>query len=130
MRFLGFSLTRSLVIFCTGREVVLWAARRRHRYRVVGSSMEPGLVDGDFVLAARITADMELMVGDLVVARHPHQPDLQIIKRVSRLDEAMVWIASDNPDQGTDSRQWGPVDNSHITAKVTCVLSHRTPNAP
>ena len=124
------------------REVAAWAAGRRHRYRVVGPSMEPTLTADEFVLVA---AGRSARPTDLVVARVPRggtdpgtgpspaddeggQPGeaatIVAVKRVERVDpDQGVWLASDNPAAGTDSRRWGPVEPDQVLGRVTLNLS-------
>jgi len=82
--------------------------------------MEPTLIDGHFVL---VDPDRSVAVGDVVVARHPLRPGLEIIKRVEAIHAAGVELRSDNVDEGTDSRQFGPVAPSAVLGVVTIVLS-------
>lgn len=101
-----------------------WTVRRRRRVRVAGESMNPTLVDGEFVLIDPRRRPQE---GELVVARHPRpsatEGDLLVVKRVSRLvDDQRVELRSDNQAAGTDSRTWGPVDRRLIIGTVTVVL--------
>jgi len=68
--------------------------------------MEPGLRDGDWVLAR---VDASIRVGDVVVVEHPRQPGLLIVKRVAGLQPDGVWLLGDRPDASTDSRHFGAV---------------------
>jgi len=107
-------------------EFVLWAMGRRSRYRVTGHSMEPTLYPGEFVLATSRSPGevLEINSGDLVVGRHPADQQILIIKRIGRRTaEGSFTLASDNPAQGTDSRQWGAVKRDLILGRVTLVLN-------
>lgn len=60
-----------------------------------------------------------LRVGDVVVARRPDRPELEIIKRITAIDaDGAIILAGDNPDFSTDSRQFGPVPRDLILARV------------
>lgn len=101
-------------------EAAAWLTGRRRRIRVVGDSMEPTLRAGEFVLVDRGRAPE---VGRLVVARHPERAELLVIKRVAAIEpDGRIALASDNPDAGTDSRSWGPVDVALVEGTVTMVL--------
>jgi hypothetical protein len=106
-------------------ELAAWVAGRRIRYRVWGASMEPTLADGEYVL---IDPARRLEPGALVLARVP-QVATSVVKRVewatssAGSDPAEVWLASDNPDLGTDSRTWGSVDLERVEGTVTLNLS-------
>src|SRR5438876_809413 len=60
-----------------------------------------------------------LRVGDVVVARRPDRPELEIIKRIRAIDPAgAIFLVGDNSAASTDSRQFGPVPRDHIVAQV------------
>ena len=64
--------------------------------------MSPRLPSGALIVARPLNLAAPLRVGDVVVARRPDRPELEII----------------NPDASTDSRQFGPVPRDHIVAQV------------
>ena len=103
-------------------DLCLWLLGRRSRLRVVGNSMVPTLVPGTEVLVnPRAYRAAFPQVGDVVVAWHPQQPGLKIIKRVTVvLADDRYWLSGDNPDESTDSRHWGAVARPQIIGKVMC----------
>lgn len=106
----------------TGQEFLLWLLRQRKRFRVTGHSMLPLLKPGEEVLIdPKISATQPLKPGDLVVAKHPTQPNLQLIKRVAAIsEEGHYFLRGDNPQESTDSRQFGSVTLDAIIGRVTC----------
>lgn len=80
--------------------------------RVVGPSMIPTYKDGDYIVAK---SKFDLKVGDLVLAK---RGDMEIIKRVTDINDDSVFIEGDNPGKSLDSRQLGWFHQSLITAKV------------
>ena len=81
--------------------------------------MTPRLRPGALVVARRIDDRTPLRVGDVVVARRPDRPELQIIKRITAIDAGgAIFLAGDNPAASTDSRQFGAVTRQHIVARV------------
>lgn len=80
--------------------------------------MLPTLTDGEFVL---VDPRRKGSIGNLVLASHPRR-DLLIVKRIGA-DGPPIWLASDNPSVGTDSRSFGPVSPSNIEGMVTLVLN-------
>jgi nickel-type superoxide dismutase maturation protease len=87
--------------------------------RVNGDSMEPGLHAGDLVIARTMDARAHLKVGDVVVARHPERPELEIIKRIHAIDDAgKLFLTGDNPARSTESVDFGWVPRDHILARV------------
>lgn len=103
------------------REFLLWLVRRRRRFRVSGRSMTPLLEPGQEVLinpaAYRHTRPQP---GDIVVVRHPDQPQLRLIKRITAvLDGEHYMVKGDNRLESTDSRAFGPVRVEHILGQVT-----------
>jgi nickel-type superoxide dismutase maturation protease len=88
------------------------------RVAVAERSMEPALRPGDWLLVRRTRRVRE---GQIVLARHPGQPDLLIVKRAARKVQGGWWLESDNPDPdagAVDSRRFGPVPGSLIEGRV------------
>ena len=104
------------------REWILWLLRRRVLRRVTGESMQPTLLPGDLVLVdtQAYVASMP-QPGDIVLAHHPYQKDLSIIKRVAEITpESRLILHSDNPRVGSDSRQFGTISPQRLIGRVTC----------
>jgi nickel-type superoxide dismutase maturation protease len=83
--------------------------------RVAGPSMVPTLRPGDLCLVrwgARVRS------GQLVVAAHPRQPDVLIVKRAVRREAAGWRLASDNPYAGGDSETFGLVPDRLLLGRV------------
>jgi len=105
----------------TLKEFLLWLLRRRRRFRITGNSMLPRLKPGDEVLlnlrAYRLTPPRP---GDIVVLHHPFQPELQIVKRITRtLENGRYHLEGDNPAESSDSRSFGPVRREQILGRIT-----------
>jgi len=88
--------------------------------------MEPTLSEGDVVFvdrrAYRNSAPADL---DLVVAEHPQQRQLKIVKRVEFTTEQGAYLRSDNTDalDAGDSRRFGVVPTSLIVGQVVAKVS-------
>ena len=81
--------------------------------------MAPRLPSGALVVARPIDAMTPLRVGDVVVARRPDRPELEIIKRIQAIDgNGAIFLVGDNPSSSTDSRQFGAVPREQIVARV------------
>ena len=80
--------------------------------RVEGLSMLPAFAHGKIVIGWRFRRPQ---VGDVVIAKHHH---LELIKRVSELQEDRVYLLGDNADASTDSRQFGWLPSGAIVAVV------------
>ena len=81
--------------------------------------MEPGLRDGALVIARPVDWRTHLRVGDVVVARRPDRPELDIIKRIHAIDPAgQVFLTGDNATRSTESVDFGWVPRDHIRALV------------
>jgi len=83
---------------------------------VAGSSMEPALRDGDWLLVdPDAFRHRPPTAGDLVVVPDPrHRPRL-IVKRVATIDATGgLVLLGDAPNASTDSRMWGPVPVSEV----------------
>jgi type IV secretory pathway protease TraF len=73
--------------------------------------MRPVLHAGDLLLGLRW---FRPRVGQIVVAAM----DRQLVKRIVRLKEDLVWLEGDNAEASTDSRDFGPVTRSSLEAVV------------
>lgn len=85
---------------------------------VVGQSMAPTLNQGDRLL---VHYGVQPRPGQIVVARFVD--GTVAVKRaardqVTRTGEPGWWLASDNPEQGVDSRHRGPVPAGEVLAVV------------
>ncbi|GAB2620763.1 nickel-type superoxide dismutase maturation protease [Streptomyces capparidis] len=73
---------------------------------VEGPSMVPTLRDGDRLLVRYGAA---VRPGDVVVARHPFQQDLLVVKRAAERRDGGWWLLGDNSFVPNDSREFGVV---------------------
>jgi hypothetical protein len=99
------------------------------RVVVAERSMEPGLRDGDWLLARRTR---RIRPGRVVLARHPERPDFLLVKRAAWHENGAAgaaagvigaaggwWLASDNPAAGgVDSARFGLVPAENIVGVV------------
>ncbi len=87
------------------------------RVKVAERSMEPALRPGDWLLVRRTR---RIRPGQIVLARHPDQRDMLLVKRAARrVPGRGWWLESDNPDAGAvDSRRFGPVPDALIEGRV------------
>lgn len=80
--------------------------------RVEGLSMVPAYQHGKIVVGRRFGRPR---VGDVVIVRHRRT---EIIKRISQMQDGQVYLLGDNPEESTDSRQFGWVPQTTILAVV------------
>ena len=114
------------------RETALWLIRRRRLLRVIGDSMTPTLPAGAVVMVDPHVYRMRNPREDeIVVARHPRQAEMRIVKRVAAAQpgvyereegEERVVLSSDNAAAGADSRVFGPVAAELVLGRVTSRL--------
>ncbi|MGR3275414.1 nickel-type superoxide dismutase maturation protease [Acaryochloris marina NIES-2412] len=101
-------------------EFLLWCCRRRRRWEVQGRSMLPTLNPGDQVLihleAYQLTTPQ---AGEIVLARHPFQHQLYLIKRIQSVNNNSYFLIGDNAAESTDSRVFHAVSLDCIVGKVT-----------
>lgn len=110
-------------------EFGLWLLGRRSRHRIEGRSMLRTLKPGDEVLyhpqAFQKTAPA---IGDVVIAQHPQQAGLVMIKRIGAIEDDSAgssrgdryFLLGDNRKESTDSRSFGWVGRSYLFGKVIC----------
>ncbi len=116
------SLIPSQLPSITWRELLLWACRLRRRVRVVGPSMRPLLEPGDEVLVdTNAYRQAKPKIGEIVLALHPEQENLEIIKRITEVfQDNRYFLKGDNLTSSTDSRSFGAVDLTSLRGRVTC----------
>ncbi len=93
------------------RAVRFLARSWSHRVAVVGASMAPTLLPGDWLLADPDAYRVQPPgVGELVLVPDPRKPSRLLVKRVTALD-ARGWlqVGGDDPTVSTDSRTFGAV---------------------
>lgn len=102
-------------------DVVLWLLRLRRRFRIVGASMVPLLEEGSEVLINPFAYRQRRPAsGQLVVADHPHQPGLRVIKWVMYTEPQGCFLKGLNSAASTDSRDFGLVPWDKILGQVVC----------
>ena len=101
------------------------------RVAVAERSMEPALRPGDWLLVRRglrAGRPPRIRPGQVVIARHPGQPDLLLVKRAARREIRGWWLESDNPGAGAvDSRVFGVVAPELIEGRVLARYWRRWP---
>lgn len=85
------------------------------RVRIVGTSMEPVLANGEWWVVRRARS---YRPGDIVLMTHPERPGLRVVKRLANPTEAGWWVLGDNPDFSDDSRSFGPVPRALIWGRL------------
>jgi hypothetical protein len=92
------------------------------RIAVVDHSMEPALRPGDWLLVwhgLRAQRPPHVRPGQLVIASHPAEPAMLLVKRASQQVAGGWWLVADNPLAGAaDSYSFGPVPIGLIHARV------------
>lgn len=103
-------------------EFLRWLLRQRRRFRVVDRSMQPELCPGEEVLLdPSAYRDRPPLPGDIVVARHPHQADLLIVKRVAVVHpDSTCILLGDHQAVSEDSRNYGAVPLDLLLGRVCC----------
>ena len=91
----------------------------RARVAVVGSSMEPTLTPGDWLLVdPRAYRRRTPRPGQLVVAPDPRQPTRDLVKRIAALDlDGRLLLAGDASDASTDSRTFGAIEPASVRGR-------------
>jgi nickel-type superoxide dismutase maturation protease len=92
------------------------AVRRVDAVEVRGTSMAPGLLPGDRLLAVRLGRAPR--VGEIVLAPDPRSPDRELVKRVAAVGAGGIEVRGDNRAATTDSATFGPVASSAVRWRV------------
>ncbi len=112
--YLGKGLLRSLFLFMTGS---------LRPCRVVGSSMEPNLYQGDFIFYRPIKEkDIPIKKGTIVVFNHPIEANTLAIKRVHKSSDFGIELRGDNEKISIDSRQYGTVNQTNMLGIVEKII--------
>lgn len=90
------------------------------RVAVRGSSMEPMLRSGDWLLVdPGAYARRAPVAGELVVVPDPRDPVRIMVKRVETVEaDGRLRMAGDRAEASTDSRTFGPLDPSTVRGRV------------
>ena len=97
----------------------------RQHLRVVGSSMEGTLKEGDLITYKKLNPkNIDLEIGDIVVASHPKTKNKLIIKRIHRIYQNKFDLRGDNSLSSTDSRELGLFELDLIIGKVEKIFSN------
>ena len=83
--------------------------------------MYPTLEPWEWVLFDRLAYRVvEPATGDVVLALDPRD-GRRLIKRIGAETDGGYWLLGDNPEQSTDSREFGPVGRAAIQARAWMV---------
>lgn len=74
--------------------------------------MAPAFPHGKLVVALRARKPR---VGDVVIAKHHN---IELIKRVDKIDGDQIYLLGDNPEESTDSRHYGWLPLSAVKGVV------------
>ncbi|XP_052006541.1 mitochondrial inner membrane protease subunit 1-like isoform X1 [Xyrauchen texanus] len=104
-----------------------------------GPSMEPTIISHDVVFSERISRHLcRIQKGDVIIAKSPFDPKMNICKRVIGLEgdkvctsgpsdifkthsyvpRGHIWLEGDNLRNSTDSRSYGPIPYALIRGRV------------
>lgn len=83
--------------------------------RIVGSSMEPTLRDGQWWLVRRTR---QVAPGDVVLLEHPSRWGQLVVKRIVREVDDGWWVEGDNAAASDDSRAFGAVPRTAVVGRV------------
>lgn len=89
-------------------------------FRIAGNSMAPTLENGASVL---IGPAKQFRAGDIVLANHPYQKSVKILKRIESITrEGSYFLVGDNKAESTDSRTFGAIPAKELIGKAVCRL--------
>ena len=86
--------------------------------------MERTLKEGDLVTFKKVNSkNINLEIGDIVVACHPKINNKLIIKRIHKIYQNKFDLRGDNSSSSTDSREMGLFEIDLIIGKVDKIFS-------
>ncbi|MBM65690.1 MAG: nickel-type superoxide dismutase maturation protease [Myxococcales bacterium] len=88
--------------------------------------MQPVLAEGDGVITARVPGNSPLRVSDIVVAKHPFQTGIVLVKRISAVEDNRFHLLGDRPAESTDSRSLGAFSPDLILGRVVARVPGRS----
>lgn len=88
------SLVREIVETLLLTAVIFWAVNAATgRFKIDGSSMEPNLHNGQYIIINKLIYELrEPQRGDVVVFRYPHDPGRDFIKRIIGLPGEQIKV--------------------------------------
>ena len=90
----------------------------REIFVIKGNSMLPTLNPGDCVI---INPELKPEISDIVLLRHPFIQNLKIVKRIDEITaEGNFIVRGDNPQESTDSRNFGAILAKDILGVAVC----------
>nr|ADO28149.1 mitochondrial inner membrane protease subunit 1 [Ictalurus furcatus] len=134
--FIGYAVQYGCIAHCTFEYVGEFVV-------CSGPSMEPTIANHDVVFSERLSRRLyRIEKGDIVIAKSPFDPNMNICKRVIGLEgdkvctsgpldtfkthtlvpRGHVWLEGDNLKNSTDSRCYGPVPYGLIQGRVCLKL--------
>lgn len=92
-------------------------------YGVAGASMQPAIRPGQVIVVNRLAFRIRSPKrGDVVVAQHPAQPDLIVVKRLTGDNgDGRYILRGDNSDRSLDSRHYGAISPRQILGRVVFI---------
>ena len=79
--------------------------------------------DQEVLINPKAYKNAPLLPDDIIVAYHPGQADLLIVKRILFVEaDGRCYVQGDNAIESNDSRQFGLVSPQQIIGKVHCLF--------
>lgn len=92
------------------------------RFRIVGHSMEPTLIDGNFALISNIPyLFVKPKVGNIIAFKVESKI---FIKRIAKVNGEKYFVKGDNERDSLDSVKFGWIDKKEIIGKVIFKISN------
>ena len=79
--------------------------------RIIGRSMEPTLMEGDWTIFLHYPKGLtpkalKKAIGKVVLVRRSVKPEVLTVKRLIKILDTGYWVEGDNAEASTDSRQY------------------------
>ena len=90
--------------------------------RIIGRSMEPTLMEGDWTIFLHYPRGLtpkalKKAMGKVVLVQRAAVPDLLTVKRLTKCLDTGYWVEGDNPRASTDSREYLTLSGEEIVGR-------------
>jgi len=95
------------------------------RFKIIGHSMEPTILQGQTVLVSLIPYLFSKPKINDIVALRERKSGKVFIKRIVKVDREKYFVSGDNKKDSMDSRRFGWINKEEIVGKVITIFNSK-----